>query len=591
MKIRRIALPCFAVIGMTASAAFGAMAKPNVVFFLIDDLNHFGLSCYGAERVSSTQGYFKDVPLRTPHIDSLAENGLRCDQAYVTPLCESTRVALMTGMHNGRNFVRCKALHESQITFSDVFQRAGYATGMFGKWKQSRGTPEVPGLDYISQFGWDDYLCFDVHNKAKGWLRHLDPTLVENGVETRYEGLDPATGRRWFGPDLCNRAALKFIDEHKDEPFFLYYPLLLVHDEHTPTPDTRPRSAYDNFDTMAPNKFGHLKGDDRRYFPDMLAYMDKMVGRVLEKLDEHALRENTLVMVMGDNGAKACFSFAMKDGRVFVGGKGFHRDNGEHVPLIFSWPGEIPAGSPGGIRGYEGIFDVVDVYPTLLEACGIAIPNADKIDGRSAWPQITGRRPNHHRKVLYKWYNGNNPFTDVSGAVSYAQTSEFKRYAPHQGFPNGRFFDLRTDRNEEAGKRGPKVGWEHYHHHGLDVSKLTRDQQAAYDHLGKVLEVSSYTPVAALQLIKGEPPVRVGDQRQLECRIEPRNATRRNVVWQSSDPAVATVDKFGVLTARRKGRVEITAYSWDDALPVAAGQSKPYRKDGISDSVTIEIGE
>ena len=92
--------------------------------------------------------------------------------------------------------------------------------------------------------------------------------------------------RRWYGPDICNRRALEFIERHKSEPFFLYYPMILVHDEHKPTRNTRPRSLFDNCDEAKEN-------DDRRFFPDMLAYMDKLIGRVIDKLEEHGLRDNT----------------------------------------------------------------------------------------------------------------------------------------------------------------------------------------------------------------------------------------------------------------------------------------------------------
>lgn len=564
---------------------------PNVVFFLIDDLNHYGLSAYGAEAVSSTQGYFTNATLYTPRIDSLAEAGVRCDQAFVHPVCEPTRVALMSGMHNGRNFPECKALHASQITFGDVFKQAGYATGMYGKWKQTRGTPTLPGDVYISQFGWDDYLCFDVANKARGWRRFIDPTLYRNGEQEHYtrRDLDPATGRRWYGPDLCNRAALKFIEDHRHEPFFLYYPLILVHDEHTPTPDTRPRSLYDDFDTEAENGYGHMKGDDRRYFPDMLAYMDKMVGNVLDQLDALNLREQTLVVIMGDNGAKACFDFTLRDGTVRRGGKGHHKDKGEHVPLIFSRPGIVPAGTADTMRTYEGLFDVVDIYPTLLDACGLEIPNRDRIDGVSAWPQVTGKQDGVHREALYKWYNSNRGHGESEKAVSYAQTTRFKRYAPHSIYPQGRFFDLQSDPHEEAGERGPKVGWEDWFHAGLDVERLTPQQQEAYEMLGRVLEANQYVPVKGLAIAGGAATLGVGETCTLTCRVTPSDATRNNVVWESSDPAIAGVDKFGDVTAHQPGRIEITVYSWDDAWPVANTRRPEYRRDGVKDVMALEV--
>ena len=378
-------------LGLFLPVALQAEQKqPNVVLILIDDLSHYGVTAYGANRISERSGAFENVTFQTPNIDRLAHDGLRCDNAFVYPLCESTRIALMSGQYNSRNFLRCKSQHASEITFGDVFQKAGYATGIFGKWKQTRGTREIPGKDYILQFGWDEFCCFDVVGEGQ---RFINPNLVINGEICDYGGrtdVDPHTGRRWYGPDICNRRALEFIERHRDEPFFLYYPMMLVHDEHKPTPDTQPRSLFDECDEAK-------SFDDRRFFPDMLAYMDKLIGQVVDKLDEQGLRDNTLVIVMGDNGTKEPFTHILPDGTLYPGGKGGNKDNGLHVPLIFSWPGEIPGSENNQIRTYDGLVDVTDIYPTILEATGIPIPNRNGIDGISFWPQILGARANRDR--------------------------------------------------------------------------------------------------------------------------------------------------------------------------------------------------
>lgn len=568
----------------------------NIVFILIDDLNHYGLTPWGLQTVGSTSGQFADIDLQTPAIDALARTGLRCDQAWVYPICEPTRVAMMSGMHNGRNFVYPKALHHSQITFSDVLKRGGYATGMYGKWKQTRGTPSIHGKDYISQFGWDDYSCFDVLEEGS---RYIDPNIVVNGKPINYAktgGLDPETGRRWYGPDIYNRAALKFIEDHQSEPFFLYYPLALVHDQHMPTPDTQPKSEYDNYDLKHKHARNLRPGDNRKYFPDMLAYTDKMVGKIVAKLDELNLRERTLVVVMGDNGAKECFRFVSEDGSVRIGRKGHNRDGGEHVGLIFNQPGTIAAGTAGQQATYDGLFDAVDVYSTLIDAAGLEIPNPDRVDSISAWPQISGRKEGVHRTALYKWFNSNRAFREMEKVVTFAQTSDFKRYAPHGSFPNGRFFDLRNDIEEEAGERVDQVGWENYHYTGLDVENLTPEQQAAYDELGVILEENKFTPVESIRIDVAErlngagPTLQVGQTLQLGSIVMPANATRNNIVWESSDPAVASINKFGELTAHRTGSVSVKLYSWDDALPVAAGPKRPEMdRGGMHDAVKFDV--
>lgn len=578
-------LSCLLTAMLLAGTSAVAVEKPNVVFILIDDLSHYGITAYGANRISSTQGFFKNVEFETPRIDSLAKDGMKCEYAYAYPLCEPTRIALMSGMNNIRNYHQCKSQHASDITFGDLFQREGYETCIVGKWKQTRGTKSIPGKDYISEFGWDEFCCFDVVTEG---YRMIDPDIVENGKIMNYKGIDPVTGRRCYGPDIFNRYALDFIDRNREKPFFLYYSMVLMHDEHTPTPDTQPERIFDEHDISKPSEYGFMKGDDRRYFPDMLAYTDKMVGKVLDKLKEKGLAENTLVVVMGDNGTKECFEHVLPDGTVFRGDKGSNKEGGLHVPLLLRAPGKIPAG-----KSYSGMVNLTDILPTLCDAVGIEPPNQDSLDGISFWPQATGKASGDHRKWIYTWYNGNNKSSDPENVVEYAFTKEFKRYAPSTLYPEGRFFDLRTDPFEEVGaekKKVPKV-WNKWHYSGLDVNALTPEQKRAYDALGRILEQKAYVPVERLQIVKGEVPLRVGGSKELECRIYPAEATRRGIVWQSSDPSVASVDKFGVVTGHRKGNVEITAYSWDDAIPLADRKSEEYRTDGIQHSVKLRVSK
>lgn len=559
--------------------------RVNVVFILIDDLSDFGLTAYGAQTVTSNQGHFEKVALEMPNMDRLAASGVLLEQAFVYPICEPTRVALMSGMHNGRNYVYPKAVHESQITFSDVLKRSGYTTGIFGKWKQTRGTPDAPAATYLERFGWDEYVCFDVVGEGK---RMIDPRIVDNGKETFYRDVNPETGRRWFGPDICNDAALQFLENRKgdDTPFFMYYSMIMVHDEHTPTPDTQPPSAYDDFDTTEKTGFGHFKGDDRRYFPDMLAYTDKLIGKITRKLDELGMTDETVVILMGDNGAKACFEFTMADGQVRQGGKGHHRDKGEHVPMIFSWPKGIDHAD----GRYEGIFDATDFYPTLLAICGADVPNPEMIDGVNAWPQISGKQPGVHRDAIFKWFNENRAHREPEKAVAYAQTAEFKRYAPHSVYPRGRFFDLRTDPQEEGGERGPQLWWENYYHAGLDLDALTPEQQEAFDRLGEVLDAHAQTAVEQIDIVASREEVQVGDVLPLRYKVVPKHATQNNVVWVSSDPTIASINKFGEVTGHQEGTVQITATSWQGAHVVAAGPSQPaFRTDGIKDEIALNV--
>lgn len=493
----------------TKQATSGAKEDyTNVVLILIDDLSHLGVTAYGADRISNDFDLFKNVNFSTPHIDGLAREGTVCAQSYIYPICENSRIALMSGKTNQRNLLRVKSQHASEITFGDVFQREGYATGIFGKWKQTRGTKEIPGKDYISEFGWDEFACFDVIGEGQ---RFINPNLVINGEVKNYNGrtdLDPATGRRWYGPDICNRHALDFVDRHKDEPFFLYYPMMLVHDDHKPTPDTQPESLFDNFDEANHNRNGHT-GDDPKYLPDMIAYTDKLIGKVVAKLEEHNLRERTLIIVMGDNGTKEIFTHVYPDGSEFPGRKGGTTENGIHIPMVFSQPGTIPASSKEAYRQYIGLVDVTDIYPTICDAAGIEIPRNSELDGISFWSQIKGSGE-AHRKHIYSWFNGNDPVEKTDLLLRYAFDQDFKYYAPTTEYPTGRFFDLRIDPLEETGATYTDRKWGVRLYSGLDLAGLTEEQQIAYDYLRGVKKTTSTKPLPALRL-----PARVSRWRQV----------------------------------------------------------------------------
>ncbi|MEM6885460.1 MAG: sulfatase-like hydrolase/transferase [Verrucomicrobiota bacterium] len=575
MKLWIAALMISLVSGATAAAS----DKPNVILILLDDVSHYSVSAYGAEKISCDleRGPFENVPFATPRMDSLAEEGVRCDYAYTYPLCEPTRIALMSGKNNRRNFLKAKAQHASDITFGDLFQRAGYETALAGKWKQTRGTEKIPGEHYIYEFGWDEFFAFDVVGEGR---RMIEPNFVLNGEIKNYRGIDPETGRRWYGPQLINRYALEFIERKREKPFFLYYSMVLMHTERTPTPDTKPESLYDNYDVEAKGP-GFKWGDHPKYYPDMLYYADKMVGNLLDKLEATGQAENTIVILMGDNGTRPEYFFTFPDGTVRQAYKGKHIEGGIHVPLLIRAPGRIPASTT-----YNGMVYVTDILPMLCEATGVELPNQEDIDGISFWPQVTGKSNDEPRDSITTWYRKTGDY------VEYSFDKRFKRYAPDDLYPEGRFFEWANDLLEEAGAPARKAipnRWKRYRYAGLDLDSLNPEQQAAYERLGKLLDEHKHVPVERLQIIKSEASLRVGHTQQLTCIVYPSNATRNNVIWQSSNPAVASVDKFGVLHAHKTGEVQISVYSWDDANPAASGEGPEFETDGIQNSVDLAI--
>jgi arylsulfatase A len=179
--------------------------------------------------------------------------------------------------------------------------------------------------------------------------------------------------------------AFKFMERNKERPFLLYYPMILTHQPFAPTPDSA--------------DWGKNKGDNVavEYFPDMVAYMDKLVGKLARKLDELGLRENTIVMFTGDNGTPTpCTS--MCNGKPIKGGKGGMGDGGTHVPLIVSWPRHIKKG-----KVLNDLVDFSDFLPTCCEAGGAEVPAELKIDGRSFLPQLKGGQGSP-REWIYCWH-------------------------------------------------------------------------------------------------------------------------------------------------------------------------------------------
>ncbi len=585
----------------------------NVIVILIDDLSHYGMSIYGAPILRSVGGHFPDARISTPNIDDLARTGFLAKYAYTHPLCEPSRIALLTGRGNERNYVQHRAQFHADIMFSDVFQREGYVTGLFGKWKQSRGTKEIPAKDYLTKFGFDEYTAFDLREQGQ---RFMNPNLVINGEIVDYTGsddVDPETGRRWYGPDIFNRHALDFIDRHQDKPFMMYYPMALVHDDHKPTPDTQPHSDFDNFHEgtfyetrgqwtlvdgqmvlndaleQGPDWTGQVL-DDEKYMLDMLEYTDKLIGRIVQKLDETGIREKTLIVVMGDNGTKEIFSHVFENGEIYPGRKGGTADNGTHVGLILNQPGKIPA-QQKSVRTYNGMVFVTDIFATIADAAGIEIPDHISEDSLSFWPQAIEQSNTPPRDHIYSWYIGNARYDDLTNRHREAAVfnTNFKLYGPSIDFPEGRFFDLRTDLFEKQGDRVAEHRFGVKRYSGLDVSQLSAEQKKAYEEMKLILERHEYVPVEGVQLHSEETELKVGQKIQMEGNVLPENATRKGVIWLSDNPEILDIDKFGETTALSVGDVQVKLYSWEKAAPTALDQSSSFEYESVHKTLSIRV--
>ena len=403
--------------------------RPNVIIIMADDL--------GYETITANGG----SSYLTPAIDRMAAEGMRFKHCYAQPLCTPSRVQIMTGIYNVRNYVRFGILDSSQVTFGHLFQQAGYETCIIGKWQLGKD-PMSP-----RQAGFDEHCLWQVRegriDSTGRDTRFSNPVLETNGVLKTYTKKD-------YGPDIVSQYGIDFMERSVNDgkPFLLYYPMILTHCPFSPTPDS-PEWRTDDTTVMK------YKGQVH-YFDDMVAYTDKIVNHINRKIEALGIQENTIILFTGDNGTDRPI-VSILEGREVAGDKNQSTDAGTRVPLIAKWPGQIQTGKVCTDR-----IDFSDLLPTLCQAAQIEVPDSLDIDGQSFFPQLMGQ-PGNPRKWIYSWYSRSGK---EENAQVFARNHQFKLY------DSGAFYEVPEDYLEE---------------NPLDVEELTPEVKEIHTQLKTVL--------------------------------------------------------------------------------------------------------
>ena len=397
-----------------------AAEKPNVVLIYIDDLGYGDLGCYGCE----------DIP--TPHIDRLAKEGVRCTASYITnPPCCPSRCSLIMGQYGQRfgkyGMSRGLPIPEDRPTMAKYLSDNGYVTGHIGKWdigSKIQGPLQV-GFAKVAK------------NPPRKTYRQAKQTAKKNkkGNNSKYFCINREGKEQWL-TDYDGDSMVDFIATHKDEKFFLYWSPEAVHSSHRETPESLSGRT-----TAKPN---------RRKLAGGIVSVDDQIGKLLNVLEKHNLRKDTLVLFSSDNGANGSEGGSSAP---YTGGKGqgTQKEGWVRVPTIFSMPGTLPQG-----KEYHGLLANFDFYSTIAKLTTGKIPQ--HCDGKDLFTYFTGTQPGDAHEYLF-WLN-NEPGDAERRHLIAVRWQDWRLYKKYDKDP-WQLFDLQADPREEkdlAAKHPELVG-------------------------------------------------------------------------------------------------------------------------------------
>ena len=365
-------LMCFCANLWAVNGTAKEARRPNVILFFSDDQGTLDMNCYGS----------KD--LLTPSMDALASRGVRFTQFYAAaPVCSPSRAALLTGRYPmragvpGNVGIHSDGMPTDQVTIAEMLRKAGYATGLVGKWHLGQQGANPQGFDYF--FG-HKRGCIDNYSHFFYWSGPNNHDLWKNDREVFEDGTHFA--------DLMVRETNQFLERHQDKPFFLYVPF---NNPHYPYQgQERFRKHYAKLPTP------------RREYAAMLSTMDEKLGQILAKVDELKLRDNTLIIFLSDHGhsTEERAMFGGGNAGTYRGAKFSLFEGGIRVPCLAALPDVIPEGA---VRDQLAVN--VDWLPTIAELCGAKLPKRT-IDGRSIVPLLKSDSAKASHAVFH-WQQGN----------------------------------------------------------------------------------------------------------------------------------------------------------------------------------------
>lgn len=399
--------------------------RPNIVLIMADDLGYGHLGCYGQTKI------------RTPCIDRMAREGTRFTQVYAGHcVCAPSRSTLMTGYHTGHTSVRVNGggapLLPDDVTVAEVLTKAGYTTGIFGKW--GLGDHGTTGVPYKQ--GFDEFFGYlhqvHAHFYYPWFLWHNDRRfeLTENIGQKQ----------RQYSHDVIVTQAMDFVRRNQKGPFFLYLPLTIPHFELL-VPEDSLREYAGKFPEpepyVDPRKHYADQPTPRAAFAAMVTRMDRDVGRLLELIQSLGIDEETIVFFTSDNGGYRLAEEFFQGNGGLRGGKGVLYEGGIRVPMIVRWPGKVRAGATD-----DFVWAFWDVMPTLAELAGAQAPQG--IDGVSVAPRLLGREQAPPDRILYWEIIRQGDGRPWSQALRW---KDWKAVRPRGNLPL-EVYDLANDRSE-----------------------------------------------------------------------------------------------------------------------------------------------